>query len=268
MSRGFYAAASAMMSDMTRFDVVANNLSNINTTGFKRSQSIHHDFRNGFIQRIHRERQLASVNANGDYEQRSVDLPPARLGELGTGTLVQHSFDDFSNGTLTQTEGSFDVGLQGEGFFVVAQGAQRLLTRSGAFQRNNEGLLVNASGLPVMGQNGPITISDRYPLSVTEDGALWQNGEYLDSLRIENVDNPQLLLNQGSQLYAPLENQDTFVVAPQVKQGYLEHSNVDVATEMVTMISALRAYQISQKALQSEDDMTGKAVNTLGRVGN
>ena len=271
MSRGFYAAASSMMSDMTRFDVVANNLANINTTGFKRSQSIHHDFRNGFIQRIHHERQLAGVNASGGLENKNVKLPAASIGELGTGTLVQHTWNDFENGAIENTEAPFDVALETEGFFVLEDQTgnnKKLLSRDGAFQRNADGFLVNARGMKVMGQNGPIEISDRHPLDITETGTLWQNGQYIDTLRIENVDNPQLLMNRGNQILEPLDGQETFATNAQMKQGFLERSNVDVAGEMVTMISALRAYQISQKALQSEDEMTGKAVNTIGRVSN
>lgn len=118
-----------------------------------------------------------------------------------------------------------------------------------------------------MGQRGPIRVSDRAPLTVDEQGGLWQNNRRIDTLRVANFDNPQLLLNRGNQVFEALPGQTSFDIAPLVKQGFLERSNVAVAGEMVNMISAMRAYQISQKALQSEDEMTDKAVNTVGRVG-
>lgn len=272
MSRGFYAAASAMMSDMTRFDVIANNLANVNTTGYKRSQSVHHDFREGFIQRAHNERALAGVSESGEFASRSVPLPPATVGQLGTGTMVQSTWNDFQHGSLEKTEGPFDVALQSEGFFVVqnpnATADQPFLySRDGAFQRNGNGELVNARGLKVMGQRGPIRVSDRAPLTIDEQGGLWQNNRRIDTLRVADFDNPQLLLNRGNQLFEALPDQTSFDIAPLVKQGFLERSNVAVAGEMVNMITAMRAYQISQKALQSEDEMTDKAVNTVGRVG-
>lgn len=272
MSRGFYAASSAMMSDMTRFDVIANNLANVNTTGFKRSQSVHHDFREGFIQRAQNERALASVSESGAFEPRSVPLPPAKIGRLGTGTMVQSTWSDFHHGTLEKTEGPFDVALQSEGFFVFQNpdktSDQRLLySRDGAFQPNEKGELVNARGLKVMGQRGPITLSGRGTLTVDEQGGLWQNGVRIETLRVANFDNPQLLQNRGNQLFEALPGQESFDIVPLTKQGFLERSNVDVAGEMVNMITAMRAYQISQKALQSEDEMTDKAVNTVGRVG-
>ena len=129
MSRGFYAAASAMMSDMTRFDVIANNLANVNTTGYKRSQSVHHDFREGFIQRIHNEQALAGVSESGKFAPRAVPLPPAPVGVLGTGTMVQSTWNDFQHGSLEKTEGPFDVALQSEEFFVVQNPNERLLDR-------------------------------------------------------------------------------------------------------------------------------------------
>lgn len=285
MSRGFYAAASAMMSDMTRFDVIANNLANVNTAGFKRAQSVHHDFRNGFIQRIHHQRALAGVSESGDFEPRYHPLPPAGVGELGTGTLVQNTWNDFQHGALEKTEGPLDVALQSEGFFTLENPAATpgnnsdnldnadnannayLYTRDGAFQRNTAGELVNARGLRVMGQNGPVQISDRSPVQIDENGGVWQNGTQIDTLKITDFDNPQLLLNRGNQLFEAIPGQLAFDSVPVLKQGFLERSNVDVAGEMVNMITAMRAYQISQKALQSEDEMTDKAVNTVGRVG-
>lgn len=272
MSRGFYAAASAMMSDMTRFDVIANNLANVNTTGFKRSQSVHHDFREGFIQRIHNERALAGVTESGEFAPRSVPLPPASIGQLGTGTMVQSTWSDFQHGALEKTEGPFDMALQSEGFFVFQNpdqsAAQPLLySRDGAFQPNANGELVNARGLKIMGQQGPIRVLDQVPLTVDQEGGLWQNGVRIETLRVTAFDNPQLLQNRGNQLFEALPGQASVDIAPLIKQGFLERSNVDVAGEMVNMISAMRAYQISQKALQSEDEMTDKAVNTVGRVG-
>lgn len=281
MSRGFYAAASAMMSDMSRFDVIANNLANVNTTGFKRSQTVHHDFRQGFIQRIHHERALAGVSESGDFAPRYVPLPPAGVGELGTGTLVQNTWNDFHHGALEKTEGPMDVAFQSEGFFVLentgpnATTQPYLYSRDGALQRNADGELVNSRGLRLMGQQtgqnpdqqGPIYISDRAPVTIDEQGGVWQNNARIATLKVVDFDNPQLLLNRGNQLFESIPGQVPFDSIPVLKQGFLERSNVDVAGEMVNMITAMRAYQISQKALQSEDEMTDKAVNTVGRVG-
>lgn len=266
MSRGFYAAASAMVTEMDRFSVMANNLANLNTHGYKRQQAIQHDFRRGFIERIHNQQVLLAHGENGPEQ---VHLPSGEvpIGQLGTGTLIQNSWSDFSDGSLEETGAPLDLALQGSGFFVVQDDkGQDYYTRQGGFQLNADGTLVNADGQQVQGLNGSLDLSGAQKIQIDAHGNVYADGQYQDSLKLVEFEHPQLLLNRGDNLYARLpEQQEILTTSSELKQGYLERSNVEVASEMVTMIAALRSYQISQKALQSEDDMTGKLINEIGR---
>lgn len=266
MSRGFYAAASAMMADMERFNVMSNNLANVNTHGYKRQQTIHHDFRQGFIERINNRQNHLQSNESGPDTMAFSEASDVRIGELGTGTLVQNSWTDFSNGALENTGSDFDVALQGDGFFVV-RGADGndYYTRHGGFQLDAKGYLVNANGLTVQSQGGSIQIGQAKNVQIDSEGKIYADGTLYDQIKQVRFEEPQLLMNQGNNLFARLPQQNELASGNVVKQGYLERSNVNVASEMVTMISALRSYQISQKALQSEDEMTGKLINEVGR---
>lgn len=268
MTRGFYSATSAMMADMDRFETVANNLANINTHGFKRHQTLHQDFQQGFINRIKTTRPELNVNSQGDLEREFVSDRPRNVGELGTGTFITSTWTHFGEGTLQETQGPLDFGLKGEGFFTIANPAgEARYTRNGHFQLNNEGVLVTSDGLAVMGENGPIQLESAAKLTIDQQGRVFADGQEVDQLKIVNFEQPQLLLNEGGNRFSALPGQQAQnSETAQVSQGFLEQSNVDAATEMVQMISALRSYQISQKALQTEDEMSGRLINDVGRV--
>ncbi|MGV3523689.1 MAG: flagellar basal-body rod protein FlgF [Candidatus Sericytochromatia bacterium] len=267
MTRGFYSAASAMMAELDRFESISNNLANVNTRGYKRHQTVHHDFQRGFLERVNTRRQDLRLPSDGSVETVAVNERPRNIGELGTGTLAISSWTDFRNGSLQETGNPFDLALQGDGLFSVrnAQG-ETLYTRSGAFQRDSAGYLVTARGEQVLSMQGnPIRLANNDQIAIGEDGSLRVNGQSRERLALVSFANPQLLQNRGDNLYAAPPGVLEQDATPLVKAGYLEQSNVDVASEMVTMISALRAYQIGQKALQSEDEMTSRLINEVGR---
>lgn len=266
MSRGFYSATAAMMADVDRFETVANNLANINTHGFKRHQTLHHDFQEGFINRVRATRSQLNFDQQGQAQREFTTEPNARIGELGTGTYVSSTWTHFEGGALQETQGPLDFALKDEGFFTVTnpQG-QESYTRNGHFKLNNEGMLVTSDGLAVMGQNGSIQLDTTAKISVDNEGRVYADGQEVDQLKLVRFENPQLLVNEGSNRYSALPEQQALVTHAEVSQGFLEQSNVDVASEMVQMISALRSYQISQKALQTEDEMSGRLINDVGR---
>ncbi|PKL75951.1 MAG: flagellar biosynthesis protein FlgF [Candidatus Melainabacteria bacterium HGW-Melainabacteria-1] len=266
MSRGFYAATAAMMSDVNRFETVANNLANINTHGFKRHQTLHHDFQEGFVKRVQSARLRLSLNAEGQLERERVQDVARPIGQIGTGTYVTSSWTHFDPGALQATESPLDLALQGEGFFTVAGPDGEIhFTRNGHFKLNAEGELVTHEGLNLLGRNGAIRLDPAAAFSVDADGQIVSEGEVVDQLVLVDFDRPQLLVNEGANRYIAIEGMEPRPSTAKVSQGFLEQANVDVASEMVQMISALRSYQISQKALQSEDEMTGKLIE-VGRV--
>jgi len=268
MSRGMYAAASAMVADAERFEAISNNLANVNTHGYKRQQTVHHDFEYGLLKRIHAQSMRVESDAQGQPERRYVPSSDQKIGVLGTGTMTIESWTDFDNGSLETTEGKLDLALQGDGFYALStEAGQTLYTRNGAFVLDAEGLMRTPAGLLLLDQNGEaIQLSGVNQVDVGRDGTIFGDGVAIAQIQRVRFETPQLLLNRGQNLYEALPQQAVLPADTSVHQGYLERANVDVAGEMVLMISALRSYQVSQKAMQTEDDMTGKLVNEVGRL--
>lgn len=269
MSRGLYTAAAAMIADAERFEAISNNLANVNTHGFKRQQTVHHDFEQGLLRRMQASQMGVRSRSDGLAESFYRPAADRTIGQLGTGTLVQETWTDFADGGLEQTEAPLDLALQGDGFYVLSSEAgETFLTRNGAFSQDAEGVLRNPAGLYLLDQNGsPLQVpAGTSRLVVGQNGEVFADGVSLGSLQRVRYAEPQLLLHRGGQLFQALPQQAALPSAATVHQGYLERANVDVASEMVQMISAMRAYQISQKALQTEDDMTGRLINEVGRA--
>lgn len=269
MSRGLYTAASAMIADAERFDAISNNLANINTHGFKRQQTVHHDFEVGLLRRM--QASQMGVRSRNDGLSEALYRPDGDqiIGQLGTGSLVQETWTDFADGSLEQTEAPLDLALQGDGFYVLSSEAgETFLTRNGAFTQDSEGFLRNPGGMYLLDQNGsPLQVpAGSSRLIISQSGEVFADGVSLGALQRVRYAEPQLLLHRGGQLFQALPQQAALPSDASVHQGYLERANVDVASEMVQMISAMRAYQISQKALQTEDDMTGRLINEVGRA--
>ncbi|MGE3725010.1 MAG: flagellar basal-body rod protein FlgF [Candidatus Sericytochromatia bacterium] len=261
-SRGLYTAASAMMMDMVRMDTLSNNLANLNTTGYKRMQTLHHDFQRGLLDRMKNSQSYLSQRSGQEEVafRSSQDVP---LGHLGTGTVVSGIYTDFSSGSVEDTGNAFDLALQGDGFFTVETPSGLMYTRNGAFTRNGEGELVTSEGFRVLGQNGPIVLPEQ-GVTITEQGEIYAGQEQLDSLQITDFEEPWSLIRRGSSFFAAPSDAPQTAAEAKVLQGKLEHTNVNTAGEMVQMITALRSYQMSQKALQSEDELTGRLIE-LGR---
>ncbi|MEZ0368854.1 MAG: flagellar basal-body rod protein FlgF [Candidatus Sericytochromatia bacterium] len=278
MTRGFYAATAAMMSDIERFDTVANNLANVNTHGYKRHQTLHHDFQQGFVNRIQTAQMRLQTNDKGQLERDMVTGGPQMIGHLGTGTFVTGNWTHFDEGALEETQSPFDMAIKGDGFFCYeGPDGETRYTRNGHFkisgQGGMEGQLVTAEGFPVLGEGGPITLDPTARFTVDAQGHIFSNGQEIDQIKLVRFERPQNLLNEGANSYTKLVDQEELPVndardpksGAEIAQGFLEQSNVNVASQMVEMISAMRSYQASQKALQSEDDMTGRLINDVGR---
>jgi flagellar basal-body rod protein FlgF len=262
-SRGLYSATSAMMMDMIRLDTVSNNLANISTTGYKRQQSLHHDFHKGLLERLHTT-QAVLTHKNG-AEQIEYRPGQARaVGQLGTGTVISGIYTGFENGPLEETNNNLDLALQGSGFFTVDTPSGLMYTRNGAFTRNGQGELVTAEGFRVMGERGPIQLPNQ-TVQITEKGEIYAGDQLIDSVQIANFEEPASLIRRGSSFFAAPNDAPQTEPEYTLLQGKLEHANVSTASEMVQMITALRSYQMSQKALQTEDEMTGRLINDLGR---
>lgn len=271
MMRSLYTAASGMKAQQINVDVIANNLANVNSTGYKTSTA---EFKSLLYQTL----QTRSTSANGDFKP----IP----AQVGTGARNASITTHFTQGPLLETANDFGFAVQGDGFFaVMGSDGETYLTRNGDFQMaitSGGFMLCTQEGYPVLDTDEmPIEFDDSYETSkivVTGDGTVCYPDEEgnLQSLGIRigmfQVTNPSGMDSVGSTMYkateasGPIveENQNPELKKSSIRQGYLEGSNVQVADEMVNLIVAQRAYEMNSKAIQTSDDMLGQA-NQLKR---
>ena len=235
-----------------QMDVVANNVANVNTNGFKADRSLFEQF-------------LRSP-AHEDNFQRP-DRQVAFVQDRGT-------FKDFAAGASEMTKNPLDVAIDGKGFLVVQTPAGERYTRDGNLQINNQGQLVTQSGYPVMGGSGPIVFQQTdKQITIAPDGnvTVLEGSNRIDSvrgkLRIVSFADAQKLVKDGGNLYSAGQG-----VAPQadttsrVNQGYVEKSNVNSVTEMSRMIEITRAYTQISALLQQQSDLHKSAIEKLAEV--
>lgn len=232
MIKGIYITASGMLARELVQEVLANNMANVGTVGFKR------------------DRVLFRGVLEGTYGPEGV---------LRVRT-------DHSQGPLVRTGGPLDLAIQGRGFFAVRTPEGVRYTRDGHFSLDEEGTLVTADGYPVLGEGGALELDLGGAVSFGEDGTVKVGDVVLGKLRVEDFDDLGALRKVGGGLFAadvegrPAEDF-------RIRQGFLEGANVSPMAEMVRMIANYRAYEAEQRALLAQDETLKKAVNEVGRVG-
>ena len=257
MIRGLYNASAGMQVEQIRQDVIANNLANLNTSGFQREVAI-----------LEARTKLALRRTNDPV---SADPLAAKrrvpIGELGTGVMVSRIFKRFEHGNMRESDNPFDLALDGEGFFTVADAKGDLLyTRSGEFTRDHNGMIVDKSGRALMGRNGPIFVPSGGTFNVTLDGTVSVNGRGVDQLAVVEFESPEEdLMKVGDTAVKLMGNGVTRPARAEVHQGMIEGPNVNPVQEMVEMIAALRHYEANQRSLQAQDETLGKAVNEVAK---
>lgn len=256
MIRGLYTGASGMLAEMARTDVISNNMANVNTTAFKKDRTIFRAFPEMNIHRIH-----DPVPAGLD---KVVDPRPF-IGMMGTGVMLDEVNTDFNQGHLITTSNPLDLAIRGEGFFQVQTPEGIRYTRDGSFSLSSNGYLVTKEGYYVLGENGPLQLLQTGDITISQQGEVFVNDEYIDRLNIVTFADLNQLQKQGDNLYftdaVPEPLQDADVV-----QGALEGSNVSIVAEMVDLISAFRAYEANQKVIQTHDTTLDRAINDVGRI--
>jgi flagellar basal-body rod protein FlgG len=255
MSGEIYMAASAALAYEKRLEVVANNLANVNTAGFKRDD-------------VSFQAYLASAEGQAQAVQPPYPAPPS-----GANFWISYqSRTDFTPGPLKQTGNVFDLALNDKGFFSAESPQGTVYTRRGNFTLSPEGVLVTQEGWPVQGEGGEIRVEGRGAggvgpgFSVGADGTVRVDGRDVGRLRIEDFPQPGSLTKSGLGYFKaaggggePLEN---FSIA----QGFLEMSNVEAVQSMVEMIEILRGYESYQRVIRSVDDVNVKSINDVGRT--
>ena len=249
MTRGLYIAGTGMMVQRRLMENVTSNITNVETTGYKKNYLITHSFDEVMLERIN--------------DAEFVGLKPS-VGNLTFGTLVDQKYLDFSQGGFETTGRTTDLALTGEGFFVVDTPDGERFTRSGAFALTTDGFICDPNGNYLLGRNGRINVGNN-DFGVDDSGAVVAQGNYIDTIRTVSFEDNNSLRSQGGNLYfstaGAIEGSNAII-----KQGFLENSNVEVAREMVDMITVFRAYETNQKILTMIDETLGKAVNEIGAL--
>jgi len=234
-----------------QLDVVANNIANVNTTGYKNDSSLFEEF-------------LTS----GAHEDNFVgsDRRVSFVQDRGT-------FRDFSQGALEQTKNPLDLAIDGSAFLVVQTPAGERYTRDGGLQLNNQGQLVTVAGNPVLGAGGPIVFQPTdHDVNVTADGTITvvEGNGTADSvrgkLRLVSFADAQKMLKEGLNLYTAGEGSPQPDTKSAVRQGFIEKSNVNAVAEMSRMIEVTRAYSQIATLLQQQSDLHKTAIQQLADV--
>lgn len=262
-AKGIYTALSGAMAQSQRLDTISNNMANASTTAFKKDKQTFHEYVTA-NEKPPSVMTVPRITATVDsfYDMQGGDK--AYVDARGT-------YSDFSQGALKNTGGTFDVAIEGQGFFEVGTPSGARLTRNGSFKLNTNGQLVNNEGLPILkeGQGDPaqrtIQISGRN-ITIGYSGEIYDGENQIGKLAIIDVENKDVLQKQGSSLYQLKPNYQAQVKPAQdfkLHQGFLEMSNVNVVDEMTDMISAARTFESTRNAIKAFDSMDEKLVNVV-----
>lgn len=264
MIRALYSSASGLQAQQNNLDIIANNLANVNTTGFKKSQASFED--------------LLYVTPQSLGLVRGTGTDALLIGvQIGSGTRLNGTTKIYSSGTLEGTDRSLDVAIDGDGFFAVLMpDGSTAYTRNGNFQVNATGKLVTSNGNVLVPE---ITLpQDVLEVSIDPEGRVNvrtagspEQTQQLGQLQLHRFVNPSGLLALGANVMRPTEASGQPITGQpgqlglgMLRSGFLERSNVQIVNELVNLIVAQRAYEVNSRAIQASDQMLSTATN-IGR---
>jgi flagellar basal body rod protein FlgG len=229
------SAASGMKARMESLDMLANNVANKNTVGFKSDREVNNLFSSQF-------------------------------------PLLQSQWTDYSQGVLTSTGSPLDVGLAGPGFFAVNTPTGIEYTRNGAFQISKSNQLQTAEGYTLRNtrdQGKPIVVDPAQPIDIDKEGVIRQGGQEIGQMEIDTIENPQTNLKKLGTSYFALQQGYTpkpVTAATEARQGTLEQSNVPESDQAVRLVSILRQFEMLQRAMVVGTNMDKEAIQDVARV--
>jgi flagellar basal-body rod protein FlgG len=259
MIRALHTAATGMDAQQQRIDVIANNLANVNTTGFKKSRV---DFQDLLYQQ---------VRAPGTASAQGVAVPSGT--QIGTGVRTAATHRTHTTGDIVQTGNQLDVAIEGDGFFQVTMpDGSTAFTRAGNFELDQQGQIVTPDGYPIEPAiavppgTTSVTIGSDGTVSAVLPGET--EASEVGQMQLANFVNPGGLMTIGRNFLKPTTASGEALIGPpgidgagRLSQGFLEMSNVKVVEEMVGLISSQRAYEVSSKVIQASDEMLQAATN-------
>jgi flagellar basal-body rod protein FlgG len=266
MVKGLYTAHTGMVNEMKRLDILANNLANADTTGYKKEGTTSRTFADEMSLRL---------------KDTSVNDVPTQIGEITYGVHLGQVYTDYSSGSFEVTDVSADLAIAGNGFFAISftdksGNTSVKYTRDGSFTVNTDGYLVTKDGDYVLNATGAmngdpseknyIKIDPNEEFKISKLGYISQNNQIVGTVGLVDVDNYDYLEKYGENMYNLLDGGKIISTDATIEQGVLETSNVNVINEMVNMITIQRAYEAGQKVITSIDETLDKAVNSVGKV--
>lgn len=250
MPYGMYISAAGAQAQSQRMQVLTNNLSNVDTPGFKQELAV--------LQARH-----AEAIEQGDAAAGSGDM-----NDIGGGVQVAETITNFAQGTLQPTGNPTDLAIDGDGFFLLEKDGEHLLTRAGNFHFSSQGRLETELGDSVLSAaGGPVQINPTLPWRILENGSVLQEGTEIP-LALVRPQSHGDLVRAGQNTFYPLA--EVLPVAQdqrRIQGGFLEKSSVNPAIEMMDMIETSRAYEANVRLIQNHDHMIGALVNRVLRQG-
>ena len=247
MSGGMYLAAAGALVQQLRLEVLANNVANISTIGYKGDRSI--------------------FQIPEESEPQTFETPIEGIQSLSPYAPPFSTVIDFSQGAIRPTGNPLDVAINGSGFFSIQTPDGVQYTRQGNFTLNSAGVLITPDGYPVQGEGGEITLEEG-TVEIDLQGGIYVDGDEVGRLRIFDFANPETLKKAGNSRFV---GSDGTIAAERPEdstfsQGYLETANVNPVRAMTEMIETSRAFEAYQKVIQSADEATSKSINDVGKT--
>ncbi len=246
-----------MVTEQKRLDVIANNLANSATVGYKKEGVTSQSFNEHLAVKI---------------RDASVDWRKEKIGTLSLGVKIGEVYTDYKDGSLRETGNTFDFAIDGDGFFAVSYTnkdgvTSTQYTRAGQFTVTNEGYVVDPDGNHLMANGGFLQIPvDAGEVRVDLSGGVYADGQYIDTITLTDFEDYDYLKKFGETRCFPVNGAREKEASGLIRQYYTEQSNVNVVSEMVNMITITRAYEAGQKVIQTIDGTLEQAANSIGRV--
>lgn len=251
MIYGLYESSAGLQVNQYRMDVMANNLANANTTGFKRNLA------------VVTEREVQSL-ASGDFAARN-----AVLDKMSGGSFVRPTYTDFSAGSLTPSSNPLDIAIPDQTFLTVRDGDATRYTQDGRLTLNANGQLVmGVGGRDVLDESGRsihARLDDPSRVTISPDGTVRQGETVLGKLGLVQFDDPQGLAKRGGGLF-DAAGQAAEPSVEEITPSVTENSNVSPVEGLATMIEVGRAYEMNARMLTLQDETLGRAVNDIARL--
>lgn len=268
-TKGIYTALSGALAQTTKIDTIANNIANVNTTGFKKDQQTFSEY----LTAMEKPPEVIQVPRVPASIESFYDMNGGDKGFVD----ASGTFTNFEQGSMKHTGGKLDVAIDGAGFFEINTSSGVRLTRAGNFTIDGNGQLVTKDGDAVLleGDNAAgadqrtVHFSGKASVYISDGGEVFDGENNLGKLSLVQVANPDSLQKMGNNNYGFKSNmaaEMTSVKVPSLKQGFLETSNVNIVNEMTDMIMAQRVFEGTQKAIHAYDQMADKLINVVGSV--